>query len=68
MNVSQEVGKAAQSTIDAMKSTPVILFLFVFNLLFIGMTGYLSVHNIDRWDNEVERWHQLAQSCLPQRP
>jgi hypothetical protein len=62
---TDEVGKAAQSTIDALKSTPVVLALVIFNVMFMALSAYVSIRSSERWDNEVERWSKLVQSCLP---
>jgi predicted PurR-regulated permease PerM len=63
MSIGEQAGKAAQSTIDALKSTPVVLALVVFNLLFVGAMVFVSVKSGERWDREIERWAGLAKSC-----
>jgi len=63
----EEASKVAQSVTDALKSTPVVLALVVFNVIFMGMMTYVSISNAHRWDGEVERWAQIVRTCLPQR-
>ena len=63
----EEASKVAQSVTAALASTPVILSLVVFNVIFMLMMGYISLASTKRWDNEVERWAQIARSCLPQQ-
>lgn len=40
--VTEEAGKAAQSTIEALKSTPVVLALVIFNILFMGLATWTA--------------------------
>jgi hypothetical protein len=63
MSITEQAGKAAQSTIDALKSTPVVLALVVFNLLFVGAMVYVAIKTGERWDNEVQRWADLVARC-----
>jgi hypothetical protein len=63
--ISEEAGKAATATIDALRSTPVVLALVVFNIMFMGAMVYVSVKSGERWDNEVQRWVEFAKSCHP---
>jgi len=52
---AEEIGKTAQSTIDALKSTPMILGVLLFNLAFIVFIGYFEYTNGERWERTVER-------------
>jgi hypothetical protein len=61
--ITEQAGKAAQSTIDALKSTPVVLALVVFNLLFVGAMVYVAIKTGERWDKEVQRWADLVAHC-----
>jgi hypothetical protein len=61
---SEQVGKVAGATVEALKSTPVVLALVVFNVLFMFLMAYAAVKINARWDNEIERWEGLAKSCL----
>lgn len=63
MSITEQAGKAAQSTIDALKSTPVVLALVVFNVLFMGAMVYVAIKTGERWDNEVQRWADLVARC-----
>ena len=60
----EEASKVAQSVTDALKSTPVVLALVVFNVIFMLMMGYISLTSSKRWDNEVERWAQIVRACI----
>jgi hypothetical protein len=61
--ITEQAGKAAQSTIDALRSTPVVLALVVFNLLFVGAMVYVAIKTGERWDKEVQRWADLVAHC-----
>jgi hypothetical protein len=63
----EEASKVAQSVTTALASTPVVLALVVFNVIFMLMMGYISLTSSKRWDGEVERWAQIVRSCLPQQ-
>ena len=63
MSITEQAGKAAQSTIDALKSTPVVLALVVFNVLFMGAMVYVAIKTGERWDKEVQRWADLVAHC-----
>jgi hypothetical protein len=63
MSVTEQAGKAAQSTIDALKSTPVVLALVIFNVLFMGLMAYVSIKSGEKWDREVQRWADLVAHC-----
>jgi hypothetical protein len=63
MSITEQAGKAAQSTIDALKSTPVVLSLVIFNVLFMGAMVFVSVKSSERWDKEVQRWADLVAHC-----
>jgi len=53
--VSEDVSKVAVGTVDALKSTPVILGVLLFNLGLMLFVGYLEHTNGDRWERTVER-------------
>jgi len=59
---AEEAGKAAVSTIDALKSTPVILGVLVFNLAFMGFVAYFEHTNGERWARTVQA---TIHYCVP---
>jgi hypothetical protein len=63
MSLSEQAGKATVAAVDALKSTPVVLALVLFNLLFMGAMVYVSVNASERWDHEIERWAELVKQC-----
>lgn len=66
-SVPEEIGKAAVSTVEAMKSAPLALALLLVNGLFIGFCGYiLSVvgsNALGRDKAQTELISKLATEC-----
>jgi len=65
MGATEEIGKVAQTVTESLKSTPLLLSIVIFNVIFVLMVGYLSYHTSERWNDEAERWATLVRSCLP---
>jgi hypothetical protein len=61
--LGEQVGKTAVATVDALKSSPALLVLVLFNALFIATMVYVGIKSGERWDQEIERWAGLAKSC-----
>ena len=68
MSIGEQAGKAAQSTIEALRSTPVVLALVLFNLLFVGAMIYVALKTGERWEHEIERWVELVKQCQGSKP
>jgi len=51
---SEEVAKVAATTVEALKSTPAILALVLFNLAFMGVVTYIQWSNGARWERVIE--------------
>lgn len=60
---AEEIGSTARSLITSLGSTPMVLAVLVFNVLFILMTGYVVVKASERWDKEIDRWESLVKDC-----
>jgi hypothetical protein len=54
MIVTEEAAKVATTTIEALKQTPAILALVIFNLLFMGSVVYIQHSNGERWGTLLE--------------
>lgn len=67
--VTEEVAKVATTTVEALKQTPLVLSLVVFNVVFMLMVGYLSIKTGSRSEHELERMHALVAkvmaTCVP---
>jgi len=62
----EEFGKAATSAVDALRSTPVILGVLLFNLAFMAFIGYFEHTNGERWERTVERTINYCQPVKAQ--
>jgi len=60
--VGHEAGETARTVVEAMKSTPAILALVIFNLLFMGMVAYIQHTNGERWQALLET---TIKQCSP---
>jgi hypothetical protein len=60
----EEGAKVAVSTVDALKQTPIVLALVIFNILFMSLSVYVSLQASARWSDEIDRWEKLVQACL----
>lgn len=69
MGVAEEAGKAAQSTISALSSTPVVLALVIFNVLYMGGTFWTQNKQAQTYDQGASRWKEVVESamsnCIP---
>ncbi|HEY1249061.1 MAG TPA: hypothetical protein VGE97_08750 [Nitrososphaera sp.] len=61
--IGEEVGKVASGTVDALKQTPIVLALVIFNVLFMILSGYVSLRISERWNLEIDRWEKLVHAC-----
>jgi hypothetical protein len=60
----EEAGKVASSAVEALKSTPVVLALVIFNVLFMLLITYVSIKSDQIWANEQQRMHELMNAML----
>lgn len=56
------IDETAKSTIEALKASPMVLALLVFNIVFIAMLAYLTASERSEWSRIVEL---LAKACRP---
>jgi hypothetical protein len=62
--VTEEVGKAASSTIEALKSTPVVLALVIFNVLYMAGSFYSQTRQWETYDRGAERWKGIVETAM----
>jgi len=48
-DIAHEAGETARTVVAALKTTPAILALVIFNLVFMGIVVYVQKSNADRW-------------------
>ena len=63
-SLSDNAAQVASTTISALKETPAMLTLVIFNLLFIGVLAFFAVRNNAAWSEETERLHSLVAKCM----
>lgn len=62
--VSEEAAKVATTTVEALKQTPAVLALVVFNVLFLIAVVYVSARSSKQYDAEMGRMHELVTKVL----
>lgn len=62
--VGEEISKVANTAVEALKQTPMVLALVIFNIMFMVMVGYVSLKSGARWDAETERLHELVTKVM----
>ena len=53
-DIGHEAGETARTVVEALKSTPAILALVIFNLVFMGIVAYIQHTNGARWQDLLE--------------
>lgn len=53
-NLGQEAGLTARTVVEAMKTTPALLALVIFNILFMAAVVYIQYTNGERWQTLFE--------------
>jgi len=61
--MAEEAGKVASTTVTALASTPAVLALVIFNLMFMAMSVYVVMKSTERWNAEIDRWEKLVHAC-----
>jgi len=60
--VGHEAGETARTVVEALKTTPAILALVIFNLLFMAFVAYVQHTNGQRWQTLLTT---TLQQCSP---
>jgi len=50
----EETAKVASGVVEALRGTPAVLALVIFNLLFFGVVVYVQYTNGERWEKLFE--------------
>lgn len=61
--VSEEIGKVAINTVDALRTAPIVLALVIFNVMFMCLSVYVVTKSSERWNAEIDRWEKLVHAC-----
>jgi len=67
----EEAGSTARQAVEALKSTPVVLALVIFNVLYMGFGAYTQIRDRDHqvellktWANEHAHTADLLAKCV----
>ena len=60
----ETTGQVAGSAIDALKQTPVVLALVIFNVLYMAGTFWTQTKQSDTYDRAAERWKSIYETAL----
>ena len=61
---SEEAGSTARTLISSLSSTPVILAVVVFNVLYIAASVYLQIKQSDRFTDNQKIWEQMVEKAM----
>ena len=64
-NVTEQAGKVATSTVEALKSTPSLLVVVLLNAIFMGFLFYIANGSRERQDKQFEL---IMSRCYAQSP
>lgn len=53
--ITEQAGKTAQATISALSSTPLVLSLVIFNILFMGLIAWSTHESGARWERMMQK-------------
>jgi hypothetical protein len=62
--VTEEAGGTARTLISSLASTPVILALVVFNVIYIAASVWLQVKQSDRFTENQKIWEQMVEKAM----
>ena len=63
-NTVEEAGSTARSLISSLSSTPVILALVVFNVLYIGASVWVQIKQADRFTENQAIWERMTEKAM----
>lgn len=58
--VTEEASKTAQTVVEALKSTPLVLAIVIFNILYMVLTGWAVHEGGARWERLLTA---MLQNC-----
>lgn len=58
----EEAGATVRSGIEALKSTPVVLAVLIFNIAWMGVIAWTTHESGERWERTIER---TIKYCVP---
>ena len=64
----EEAGQTTRSLISSLSSTPMILAVLVFNLVYVAATAWIFVQRVQVEQKSEERWERLVESAFKACP
>ena len=68
MGVTDEAGQTARTLVSSLATTPMILALVVFNLLYIALTTYLQIKQGERFTESQALWERMVVKAMDYCP
>jgi hypothetical protein len=62
--ITEEAGGTARTLIQSLASTPLVLALVVFNIIYIAMTTYLQIKQGERFTENQATWERMSERAL----
>lgn len=66
--VAEQAGSTARTVVESLASTPVVLALVVFNVLFVGFSFYEHIEQAKRFNEQVVVWERLVEKAMSYCP
>jgi hypothetical protein len=64
----EEGGSTARTLISSLATTPMVLALVVFNLLYIAGTTYLQIKQAERFTDSQAMWERIVERAMAYCP
>lgn len=64
----EEGGSTARTLIQSLASTPVILALVVFNVLYMGLSFWTQIKQGDRFTENQAQWERMVEKAMAYCP
>jgi hypothetical protein len=66
--VTEETGSTARTLITSLSSTPVILALVVFNVLYMAGSFYTQIKQGERFSENQSQWERMVELAMKNCP
>lgn len=66
--VTEEAGSTVRSLITSLSSTPAILAILCFNILYIALTTYLQIKQGERFTENQALWERVVDKAMTYCP
>lgn len=66
--VTEEAGSTARAVVGSLASTPIVLALLIFNLVFMGFSFYEHIEQSKRFNEQIVVWERLVDKAMSYCP